>query len=158
MGASEKRRYESLYVLVDRVDETAAGVAGALPLLRSLVVKGGLLGSQRVAFKFFLPHDIGEQLLTAAEIHRDRFIIESITWDETSLAHLLEMRLRHYSNEYVEHMTQLCTPWLPPSRRAFGESATAPPATSCASAKGCCGCTSCGRTRRFSNRATSAAR
>ncbi len=109
MGASEKRRYESLYVLVDRVDETAAGAAGALPLLRSLVVKGGLLGSQRVAFKFFLPQDIGEQLLTAAEIHRDRFIIESITWDEASLAHLLEMRLRHYSNEYVGHVTQLCT-------------------------------------------------
>ena len=74
------------------------------------MVKGGLLGSQRVAFKFFLPQDIGEQLLNAAEIHRDRFIIESITWDETSLAHLLEMRLRHYSNEYVEHVTQLCTP------------------------------------------------
>ncbi len=110
LGASDKRRYESLYVLVDRVDETAVGAAGALPLLRSLVVKGGLLGSQRVAFKFFLPDDIGEQLLVGAEIHRDRFVIESITWDETSLAHLLEMRLRHYSNEYVGKIMQLCTP------------------------------------------------
>ncbi len=110
LGGSDKRRYESLYVLVDRVDETAAGMAGALPLLRSLVVEGALLGLPRVAFKFFLPRDIGEQLLTVAEVRRDRLIIESITWDDASLVHLLEMRLRHYSNERVEHMTQFCTP------------------------------------------------
>ncbi len=110
LGANERRRYESLYILVDRADETAAGAAGALPLLRPLAVEGALLGIPHVAFKFFLPRDIGEQLLAAAEVRRDRLVIESITWDEASLVHLLEMRLRHYSNDYVGHMSQLCTP------------------------------------------------
>jgi hypothetical protein len=48
--------------------------------------------------------------LDTAETRRDRLIIETITWDEASLVHMVEMRLRHYSNEYVEHMQQLCTP------------------------------------------------
>lgn len=110
LGASERHRYESLYILVDRVDETALGAAGALPLLGPLAVEGALLGIRRVAFKFFLPQDIGEQLIAAAGVRRDRLIIETITWDEASLEHMVEMRLRHYSNEQVTRIQQLCTP------------------------------------------------
>lgn len=106
----EKRHYESVYVLVDRVDETAAGPEGAVALLRSLVVQGGALGSPHVAFKFFLPREIGEQLLAAADIRRDRYVVELIAWDEDALEHLLELRLRHYSNETVQDFAQLCTP------------------------------------------------
>jgi hypothetical protein len=109
MGASERRRYESLYVLVDRVDETAAGAAGALSLLKPLAIEGALLGLPRVAFKFFLPHDIGEQLLTGTAVRRDRLSIESITWDNATLEELLSKRLQYYSNRYVERVTQLCT-------------------------------------------------
>jgi hypothetical protein len=108
LGTSERHRYQAIYVLVDRVDETAAGPAGALALLKPLAIEGALLGIPHVAFKFFLPLDIGEQLLDAAAIRRDRLIVESITWDDASLVNLLEMRLRFYSGDYVRDMQQMC--------------------------------------------------
>ena len=73
LGRLDRPRYESLYVLVDCVDAPSLGAKGALPLLRSLIFESGLLDVPRVAFKFFLPIKVGEQLLVGTTVRRDRF-------------------------------------------------------------------------------------
>ncbi len=109
LGWSKRRRYESLYVLVDRVDETLAGAAGALPLLRPLIFEGGLLDIPHIAFKFFLPVEIGEQLLADAAVRRDRCIVESITWDCSLLMQMIQVRLLHYSDGNIQDLEQVCS-------------------------------------------------
>lgn len=108
LGQSGGQRYEAIYVLVDRVDETPAGPGATVPILKPLVAESGLLGMLNVAFKFFLSVEAGEQLQAAVTLRRDRLSVETVSWDHQSLQDMLERRLAHYSNRRIEHFGQLC--------------------------------------------------
>jgi len=110
LGQSSKARYQALYILVDRVDETAAGPTAAVRLLRPLVSEGPLLEMAHVAFKFFLPREIGEQLQQAVSLRSDRLCIQTITWDQPALQKMIQQRLSYYSEARVERLEEFCTP------------------------------------------------
>ncbi len=91
------RRYQSVYILVDRINQTSAGVHGALPILKSLVFDSGLLEVPSSAFKFFLPIEIGEQLFVSAPGFRGRYLVDYITWDAELLMKIIQRRISYYS-------------------------------------------------------------
>jgi DNA-binding winged helix-turn-helix (wHTH) protein len=109
LGQSPEARYQALYVLVDRVDETAAGPEAAVPLLKPLASEGPLLEMARVAFKFFLPIEVGEQLRQTASLRPDRVCMRTITWDEAALRNMVQQRLSYYSEGRIERLGELCT-------------------------------------------------
>ena len=109
LGRSPEIRYQALYVLVDRVDETAAGPEAAVSLLTPLVSQGPLLEISCVAFKFFLPIEVGEQLRQAVAMRPDRVCIRTITWHATALREMVEQRLSYYSHERIQRLEELCT-------------------------------------------------
>jgi hypothetical protein len=103
-------RYQALYVLVDRVDETSAGPEAAVPLLKPLVSEGSLLKVPHVAFKFFLPTEVGGQLRQAVALRPDRLCMRTITWNEAAaLRKMVQQRLSYYSEGKVERLEELCT-------------------------------------------------
>jgi hypothetical protein len=107
LGPSKDRRYEALYVLIDRADETAAGVQAACSLLQPLIVDSLLPGIPGLALKCFLTRDLGDALL--ATVRRDRYYVETITWDSAALRSMIDQRLNYYSDNRIEHFGQLCT-------------------------------------------------
>ena len=109
LGQSPEARYQALYVLVDRVDETAAGPKAAVPLLKPLVSEGPLLQMAHVAFKFFLPIEVGEHLRQAVALRPDRLCIRTITWNEAALRKMVRQRLSYYSEDKIERLEELCT-------------------------------------------------
>ncbi|HDQ73905.1 MAG TPA: winged helix family transcriptional regulator [Chloroflexi bacterium] len=108
LGQSPDARYEALYILVDRVDETLAGPSAAIPLLAPLVSQGPLLETAHVAFKFFLPIEVGARLRQVVTLRPDRLRFQTITWDEQSLRKMVKERLIYYSDERVSRLEDLC--------------------------------------------------
>jgi DNA-binding response OmpR family regulator len=102
-------RYQALYILVDRVDETACGPGTAVPLLEPLVSEGSLLKLPHVAFKFFLPTEVGTLLREAVALRPDRLCMQTITWDKEALRKMVQQRLSYYSEGKVERLEELCT-------------------------------------------------
>ena len=109
LGQSPESRYQALYVLVDRVDETSAGPEAAIQLLTPLVSAGPILEMSNVAFKFFLPIEVGEALHRAVELRPDRVCIRTVTWNEGILKQMVQQRLSYYSNERIKRLEELCT-------------------------------------------------
>ena len=107
LGMSQDHRFQAVYFLVDRIDETSAGAENAIPLLAPLLKEGGLMVIPGVAFKFFLATEVGETLLT--HLRRDRLIVETITWTDQALREMLGQRLLYYSSNRVDQFGQLCT-------------------------------------------------
>lgn len=99
IGQPDQGPYEALYVLIDRVDETALGPEGAVELLRPLVAEGALFQIDRVAFKLFLLRDIGHRLLSEIHIPRDRVYMTTITWNDADIQAVLDNRIKHASNQ-----------------------------------------------------------
>ncbi len=110
LGQAPGETYRSLYVLVDRVDETPAGRDAVVALLRPLVAEGPLVQMKNLAFKFFLPRHEGYALLRETALRRDRVRVENIDWDEHSLEEVIRQRLSHYSGGRFSDLSQLCRP------------------------------------------------
>jgi hypothetical protein len=110
LGQAPGETYRSLYVLVDRVDETPAGRDAVVALLRPLVAEGPLVQMKNLAFKFFLPRHEGYALLRETSLRRDRVRVENIDWDEHSLEEVIRQRLSHYSGGRFSDLSQLCRP------------------------------------------------
>lgn len=108
LGQTSQVRYQSLYVLVDRVEETPLGAPGAVQLLKPLVADGPLLEASGVAFKFFLPIEVGLRLHEEANLRSDRVGIHQITWDEQALRDMVNQRLVYYSGGRVRSLGDLC--------------------------------------------------
>lgn len=108
LGRSKEVRYQALYILVDRVDETAAGVDGAMALLKPLASESSFLETPHAAFKFFLQLEVGEQLQQAVTLRPDRMCIRTIVWDATALTGLIQQRLKYFSNGRVSRLEELC--------------------------------------------------
>jgi len=109
LGQSSEARYQALYVLVDRVDETSAGPEAAVALLKPLVSESPLLEMAHVAFKFFLPIEVGGQLRQAVALRPDRLRMPTITWNEAALREVIQQRLSYYSKSRIERLEELCT-------------------------------------------------
>jgi DNA-binding response OmpR family regulator len=108
LGETALVRYQSLYILVDRVEETSLGAVGAVQILKPLVAEGPLLEASGVAFKFFLPTEVGQRLQEEASLRPDRVGIHQITWDEQALRDMINQRLVYYSGGRVRSLGDLC--------------------------------------------------
>ena len=101
--------YKSIYVLVDCVDESAAGPQAAVDLLLPLVRARNVLEAPHLAFKFFLPDRVGNALRQAVDLRPDRLCVRDITWDREALRDVVQQRLAYYSNGAVRSLEDLCT-------------------------------------------------
>ena len=109
LGQSPEARYQALYVLIDRVDETKTGSKAAVPLLKPLVSERPLLEASNVAFKFFIPVEVGERLRQEVALRPDRVCIRTITWEDAALRRMIQQRLSYYSEGRIERFGELCT-------------------------------------------------
>ncbi len=110
LGRTPDSTYQALYVLVDRVDETAAGPDAAVALLRPLVADRLLLETEHVAFKFFIPEEVGRRLEQVVDLRPDRVCICRIRWDADALRAMVEQRISYYSEGRTERLEEMCTP------------------------------------------------
>ncbi|NLF13145.1 MAG: helix-turn-helix domain-containing protein [Anaerolineaceae bacterium] len=108
LGLTPQQRYEALYVLVDRVDETSAGPEAAVSLLKSLVAEQPLLEMSYAAFKFFLPVGVGRELQSRANLRPDRVCLHVVDWDAAALRAMVQQRLLYYSDNKVANLEELC--------------------------------------------------
>ncbi len=109
LGQTPQNTYKSLYILVDCVDETALGAQAAAALLRPLVGERTLLEMPHLAFKFFLPAEVGESLRQAVDLRPDRLCVRRITWDREALRDVVQQRLAYYSHDMVRRLEDMCT-------------------------------------------------
>ncbi len=108
LGQTKQNTYKSLYILVDGVDDTSAGFHAAA-LLRPLVSERTVLETPHVAFKFFLPVQVGEALQQVVDLRPDRLCVRSITWNREALRDVVQQRLAYYSHETVKRLEDICT-------------------------------------------------
>ena len=108
LGQTPDRTYQSLYILIDRVDETSAGSDAAVDLLEPLISDKVLLETPNVAFKFFLPLEVGQILHQVANLRPDRLCTRVIDWDKEALQDVIQQRLTYYSNGKIESLGNLC--------------------------------------------------
>lgn len=109
LGQTKQNTYKSLYILVDCVDETSVGPQAAAALLRPLVGERTVLETPHVAFKFFLPAEVGEALRQIADLRPDRLCVRSITWYRDALRDVVQQRLAYYSRDTVKRLEDICT-------------------------------------------------
>lgn len=109
LGQTPQKTYQSLYILVDCVDETSAGPQAAVPLLQPLVSEPTVLETPHVAFKFFLPIQVGEALQQIVDLRPDRLCVRSISWHRDALRDVIQQRLAYYSHETVKRLEDICT-------------------------------------------------
>jgi hypothetical protein len=99
-GLVRKVGFKSIYVLIDKVDETPASnndAKATYQIVKPLLVDLELLGLKGYCFKFFL-WDAAEQYYRDGDARPDRITIYKLTWDRKLLQNLLAERLRAYSN------------------------------------------------------------
>jgi DNA-binding response OmpR family regulator len=110
MGPNEEMHYDALYILVDCVDETRAGPEAAVPLLEPLIRERPLLEMPKIAFKFFLPLDVGARLQQRVTLRSDRLYIHTITWEKNDLTHVIQQRFNCYHHDPSKRLEDICTP------------------------------------------------
>lgn len=110
MGPSKQMNYDALYILVDCVDETRAGPEAAVPLLEPLIRERPLLEMPQLAFKFFLPLQVGARLQQRVPLRPDRLYIHTITWDKKELIHVIQQRFTCYHHDPSKRLEDICTP------------------------------------------------
>ena len=109
LGRTPETTYKSLYILVDCVDETSAGPQAAAALLHPLVSERTVLETPHVAFKFFLPAEVGERLRQVVDLRPDRLCVRSISWHREALRDVVQQRLAYYSRDMVKRLEDICT-------------------------------------------------
>ncbi len=109
LGETPHNTYQSLYILIDRVDETPAGPEATMALLKPLISEQTLLNMSHLAFKFFLPQKVGLELRQATKLPVKRLCVQTIQWNKTSLREVLEQRIAHYSGTAHTRLEELCT-------------------------------------------------
>ncbi len=99
-GLVNKAGFKSIYVLIDKVDETPASnndAKATYQIVKPMLVDLELLGLRGYCFKFFL-WDAVEQFYRDGDARPDRIAIYKLTWDRKLLQSLLVQRIRAYSN------------------------------------------------------------
>lgn len=106
---------ETVYVLVDRVDEShalAANPDGIVDILVPLAGELPLMETPGAAFKLFLPTEVAKRLIMRPEVRSDRISFRELRWDEQTLQELLIARLSAFSGGEITSVGQLCEPDL----------------------------------------------
>ena len=112
MALSKKCGFLSVYVLVDRVDETRLtghDAGQAFLLVQSLIADLQILEVPGLAFRFFLWDHIKE-LYNDNGARPDRVNIFTLNWSTGELERMLAERLRAYSGGHVTSLNQLAEP------------------------------------------------
>lgn len=108
LGLTKEQSLQSVYILVDRIDELQlVSNQAAIHFLKTLC-DGALFNRAKLAFKFFLPQDLAEALYQSMPIAKEKVIIEQIGWDPAALRAVIDQRLNYYSRGNVEHLEELC--------------------------------------------------
>ncbi|WP_371031309.1 P-loop ATPase, Sll1717 family [Pseudoclavibacter sp. JSM 162008] len=106
---SRKLGWLSVYVVIDRVDETDATSSkpqAAFELIRALVTNLTTLEQPGVAFKFFLWDQL-RPIAIEAGIRTDRIAEFRLSWSSIELAEMLSARLSAYSDGSIESFNDL---------------------------------------------------
>ncbi len=102
---ARKIGYKSVYVLVDKVDEselTGNSVTKSFELLEPMVRSLHILETEGIAFKFFLWDAIEPKFTQVTR--PDRIKYRTLKWDNETLKTLLQKRLMAYSNRTVRKL------------------------------------------------------
>jgi hypothetical protein len=106
--------YKSIFVLVDRVDETSltgndakASFRLVEPILRDLE----LLETKGVGFKFFLWDQLEPYYSETGRTDRIRH--ETLEWDDEMLVSMLKKRLQTFSQGKITTLRDICSPTSP---------------------------------------------
>jgi len=107
--------FNSVYVLVDRVDEfelTATDASKAFAFIRPLLVDLPTLEEDGFGFKFFL-WDATQDAFQAAGVRGDRVSIHSLRWSVEDLKLMISERLKAFSENRISSLRALmCAPEL----------------------------------------------
>jgi hypothetical protein len=101
--------YKSIYILVDRVDETHLTNQDAeksFEFIRSLLLDLPLLETPGLAFKFFLWDQIKERYY-ASGARRDRIKVFELKWSPSDLERMLAQRLLAFSGNKIGSLNEL---------------------------------------------------
>ncbi|WFS02674.1 hypothetical protein PR016_08770 [Rhizobium tumorigenes] len=104
-----KSGYDSVYILIDRVDEltiTSNDAGKAFSFLRELLIDLPLLETKGVAFKFFLWDQVKEYYQDAGG-RSDRLIEYSLDWSASELEKVLSRRIETYSSGRLSRFDEL---------------------------------------------------
>lgn len=114
IGIARQAGFDSVYVLVDRVDEipqTSVDAAKTFQFIQSLVTDLPTLELDGAAFKFFL-WDLIEQELRSSGGRPDRVPIFTLAWSANDLEQMISRRLYALSGQKVSRLTELFCPGL----------------------------------------------
>lgn len=109
LAISKKLFWRSVYVLVDRVDETSATAnspQAAFDIVSKLLISLPTIQQTGVGFKFFL-WDQTERFFMEAGGRPDRVMIHRLRWSVEELTEMLSRRLRAHSEKRIGSLNDL---------------------------------------------------
>ncbi|WP_140403363.1 P-loop ATPase, Sll1717 family [Microbacterium oxydans] len=109
VAVTRKLAWRSVYVLVDRVDETSATAAdpvAAFNVIRTLVTSLPTLEQPGIGFKLFL-WDQTHDLFKTQGGRPDRIAINTLRWSVDELSEMLTRRLRTFSEQKISSFNVL---------------------------------------------------
>ncbi|MGE5764354.1 MAG: P-loop ATPase, Sll1717 family, partial [Mycobacterium leprae] len=109
VGAALTIGYKSVYVLVDKADETpltSGDAAATYEMLRPLLTDLPTLETTGVAFKFFLWDKLGDSYRESGG-RPDRVLMLTLNWGVEELTRMLGKRLAAFSGHHVFSLDQL---------------------------------------------------
>lgn len=109
ISIAQKIGYKSVYVLVDRVDETSVtqnDANSSFEFIQSLLLDLHVLETKGCAFKFFLWDQVRSRYISAGG-RTDRIPIYILNWNFEEMSTMLSERLKAYSDGKVASMNQL---------------------------------------------------
>lgn len=112
LSIAPKLGWQSVYVVVDRVDETDATNSkpqAAFDLIRALVTNLTTLEHPGVAFKFFLWDQL-RPIAIDAGLRTDRITEFRLSWSVKEISQMLAARLSAYSNKRIHSFNDLLAP------------------------------------------------
>jgi hypothetical protein len=104
-----KLGYKSVYVLIDRIDETSltnADAQRAYDFVKPLISDLHVLETPNVAFKFFL-WDQMRSYYVADGARPDRVKMYILNWSVAEIAKMLESRLRAFSKDKLNNFSEM---------------------------------------------------
>lgn len=106
----KKLRFKSIYILIDRIDETEQtgnNPEASYRLIQPIIKDLELLGLNGYGFKFFLWDKI--EPYYREDARPDRISQYTMAWSTAGLKSVLQKRLRAFSNEKVSTINELLT-------------------------------------------------
>ncbi|MBK8988213.1 MAG: winged helix-turn-helix transcriptional regulator [Chloroflexi bacterium] len=110
---SQALNFQTIYILVDGVDEVYLQNNWSWQEgIESLLADLPLMNMPGIAFKFFLPAEVKEDLLSKPRVRPDRLAYADLTWSERDLQQLLRQRLLIFNALGISSLADFCEPNL----------------------------------------------